>query len=120
MHDPESRMSDQMGRAGSSDAQYGSHRAGASGKFSQRDRMGRIYRCGDPGAQYTGSSDRLYLMGKSGAAQRENADESEAFDLESSTSKPAVGIPRIFRKQAVQSDKCFSGSAWRGAGGLAD
>ena len=48
-------------------------------KFSQRDRMGRIYRCGDPGAQYTGSSDRFYLMGSPVAAKRENVDESEAI-----------------------------------------
>ena len=55
----------------------------------------------------TGSSDRLYLMGKSGAAKRENADESEAFDPESSASKPAVGIPRIFGSKPFSQTNAF-------------
>ena len=69
--------------------------------------LGRIYRCGDPGAQYTGSSDRLYLMGKSGAAQRENADESEAFDLESSTSKPLSAYRGFFGSKPFSQTNAF-------------
>ena len=34
---------------------------------------GRVYRCGNPGSGGTGSSDRLYPLGKTGSGQEEHA-----------------------------------------------
>ena len=61
------------GRAGSTDAQHGADCTGASGEFSQRNRLGGVYRCSDHGSQRTGPSGRIHLMGSAGTAEKTNA-----------------------------------------------
>ena len=41
---------------------------------------GGIYRCSDHGSQRTGSADCFYSVGSSGAAEKADAEQSEAFD----------------------------------------
>ena len=94
-------MSHKMGRARGSDAEYGAYGAGASGEFSQGDRMGGIHRCGDHGAERAGPADRIHSVGGAGAAQGEDAVESESSDPEGASSKSIVGIQGILRQQAV-------------------
>ena len=67
-------MPDKMGRAGGADAQYSSYRACTPGKFSPGYRVGRVYRCGDPGAEYPGPAYRVHPVGKSGAEEGPDAE----------------------------------------------
>lgn len=80
----------------------------ASGQFSQRDRLGRIYRCCDHGTEQPGSSDRLYFMGSTGTEEEADAEQSEASHTGGTASESAVCVQRILWKQTIQSDECIS------------
>ena len=73
-----------------------SDRAGASGKFPSGKRLGTVYGCDHPCRECTGPSDRLYALGQTGTEQDTDADQSEASDPKSTTSKSVIGIPGIF------------------------
>jgi len=79
-----------------------------SGQFSQRDRLGRIYRCCDHGTEQPGSSDRLYFMGSTGTEEEADAEQSEASHTGGTASESAVCVQRILWKQTIQSDECIS------------
>ena len=98
MNDSESRMSDKMGRTGCADVEYSIDGSCASGKFTPRNRMGRIHRCGDHGTEQSGQADRIYPVGRSGTAEGFDVTQSEASDPESTTSKSAVCISGILWK----------------------
>ena len=77
-------------------------------QFSQRDRLGRIYRCCDHGTEQPGSSDRLYFMGSTGTEEEADAEQSEASHTGGTASESAVCVQRILWKQTIQSDECIS------------
>lgn len=108
MYDPGSWLSYKVGRAGSADVEYCSDGACPSGQFSQRDRLGRIYRCCDHGTEQPGSSDRLYFMGSTGTEEEADAEQSEASHTGGTASESAVCVQRILWKQTIQSDECIS------------
>ncbi len=58
--------------------------------------MGRIYRCSNPCTQYPGQADCIYSVGKTGTDEKENADQSEPFDLGSTASESAFCVSWIF------------------------
>ena len=40
----------------------------------QRNRLGRVYRCGNPCVEYTGSTDCVYFMGKTGSDEKSDVE----------------------------------------------
>ena len=95
LYHSEPRVSDKMGRAGSTDAQYGADGAGAWGKFPQRNRLGGIYRCSDHAVN---AQDRPIVFILWGApAQRKNGCWTirSIWSLSAASESP-VCIQRIF------------------------
>ena len=82
--------------------------------------MGDIYGRGDPDFERAGQTHGVYPLGKAGAEQEGDADESEAPDPGSAAPKPAVRLPRLLRKQALQQDEQISEGKRPGAHRLAD
>ena len=99
---PEQRLPRQMGEAGRSAFDHGSHGAGASGELSPEPRMGEVHRLRDRGVERRGPSDRVYALGKAVTEQALDADEQKSPDPDSAASESAVRIPRVLRMQAFQ------------------
>ena len=94
-----------MGGTGRAHVEHSAHCAGSSGKFPPGNRLGRIYRCGYHGAEQSGQAYRIHPVGKPGAEEESDAEQSEASDPDGASSQPAVSIPGILRQQAFQQDK---------------
>ena len=120
MRDSQPWLSDTVGRAGCSDAEYGTDGTRASGQFSPGNRLGRIHRRCDPCFEYAGQTDCIYLVGQSCPEERKDVDQPQSSDPESASPKPFICVPGVFRQQAIQSDQCFFGGARRDAYRLAD
>ena len=67
--------------------------------------MGGVHGRRDHSAQQSGPPYRVYPLGSSGAAEKGDAEQSEAPDPDGAPSQSAVRLPRILRQQALQSDK---------------
>ena len=96
LYHSEPRVFDKMGRAGSTDAQHGADCTGASGEFSQRNRLGGVYRCSDHGSQRTGPSGRIHLMGSAGTAEKRMLNNSKHLILEAPHPSPLSAYRGFF------------------------
>ena len=67
---PNNGYLEKMGTAGCFNAEHGADCTCASGKFPQGNRLGTVYRCSDQGTRRAGSTDGLYPLGPSGAAEK--------------------------------------------------
>ena len=76
-----------------------------SGQFPQGNRLGTVYRCGDPYLERPGPSYCVSSLGKTCPDEESHVIQSEAAGAYRCTSKPAVCVKRIFRMQAFQPDQ---------------
>lgn len=102
---PDQWLPGEMGEAGSSSSEHSSDCACPSGQFPQGNRLGTVYRCGDPYLERPGPSYCVSSLGKTCPDEESHVIQSEAAGAYRCTSKPAVCVKRIFRMQAFQPDQ---------------
>ena len=102
---PRQRLPGKMGKTRRISSEHSTDCPRPPGVFTQRNRLGTVYRCGYPNPELSGPPDRISSLGKTCPDEKSNAEQSEAAGTHSCTSKPAVCVKRIFRMQAFQPDQ---------------
>ena len=95
------RQSRPVGRTGRPAAQFGTDRAGPSGRFARRTRVGNLHRCRRPCHRRAQNGDRLHALGQLRPAQRRDRQPAEQLHTESRPPLSAFGLPRILRLPAL-------------------
>ena len=109
-----------MGWSGCFNVEYCFNSQSASGKFPSGKRLGAVYGCNHSGSKCTRQTGGISSLGKAGTDKDTNVNESQTSYSESTTSKPIIGIQRIFWMQAFQSGKCIPAGAWNRTNWLAN
>ena len=94
-----------QGGSGGSSSEHGAHRTGGAGEFSQRKRLGNLYRYGDPSSQSERKADGIFALGRKRKGESFAYHQSGASRPDCSSSQSAVRIQWLFRMRSFFESK---------------
>ena len=94
-----------LGQDPCSSSEHGAHRTGGAGEFSQRKRLGNLYRYGDPSSQSERKADGIFALGRKRKGESFAYHQSGASRPDCSSSQSAVRIQWLFRMRSFFESK---------------